>query len=640
MINNQHILEGANDNQKKAISHITGPCFITAGPGSGKTFVVVRRTANMILNGVNPDNICLFTFTNKAAREIKERITSFIGPQANQITMGTYHSVCCKLLRKYAQAIEFSNNFTILDSDESMKIIKKLVKEYDGIEAKDAASAISDFKKKLLTPAQAMLSTTDDLKKKCANIYQKYEAELKRQNSMDFDNLIINTIRLLEANPEIKTVINKQWKYIVADEYHDSSKSDLRLIELLSGESENTCMILDPDQSIYGFRGANIEAVMQFRHNFNHKVSIFNLAENYRCSQTIVNASKSLIAKNAVLLKEKFVTPAREYKGAPIIVKQCTYPQDEARSIVGLIKAMKSRFDKEGDNKSYKDIAILYRTQMVARDIEQALVSAKIPYKIVGGTPFMARKEIKDILAYARVIVNPYDVEAFKRAISTPKRGIGDKSVDKIDEYAVLHSNIEQMSILQASKEITLKGKAKTSIEGFHAILEDLESDKLNLTCEEFLKKIVEKIEYLDYIKETEKVDEAIELRMENIQRLYEIAKEYTDIEDLIINATLEQDSRAEEEDCVQLLTMHASKGLEWPCVIIAGCVEGLIPHFRSQGSLKELEEERRLFYVAVTRAMNQLFLTTTRKQLMNRAYVSVSESKFINEMKDYITRM
>lgn len=624
------ILEGLNENQTKAAMHIDGPCFVTAGPGSGKTATVVRRTAYMISQGVRPENVCLFTFTNKAAREMKERIVSYIGEDANSITMGTYHSVCCKLLRRYAKAIEFTNNFTILDSDESLKIIKKFAKEHN-IEPKDAVAAISDFKKRLLTPSAAMLSTTDELKKKCASVYQKYEDELKRQNAMDFDNLIINTIRLLEANPDIKEAINKQWKYIVADEYHDSSKCDLRLIELLGGTEENVCMILDPDQSIYAFRGADIDAVMGFRHNFNNQVSIFNLAENYRCSKKIVNASKALIANNAILLKEKFVTPARDFEGAPIIVKQCTYPQDEARAIVGLIKAMKSR----GNN--YKDIAILYRTQTISREIEQALISSYVPYKIIGGLPFMARKEIKDVLAYARLIANPYDVEAFKRAISTPKRGIGDKSIDKIDEYAVEHSSVEQMSILQAAKEVKLKGKAGKSLEEFVAMINELESDKLNLTTPDFIKAILEKTKYLDSIANDEDYDE----RVANLERLFEIAENYKDIEDLIANATLDQDSEAEEEEnCVQLLTMHASKGLEWPCVIIAGCIEGVTPHFRSQGSVKELEEERRLFYVAVTRAKNNLFLTTTRKQLVNRAYVNCTETRFINEMKDYIVRM
>lgn len=399
-------------------------------------------------------------------------------------------------------------------------------------------------------------------------------------------------------------------------------------------------MILDPDQSIYGFRGANIDAVMEFRYNFNHEVSIFNLAENYRCSKKIVNASKALIAQNEVLLKEKFVTPARDFEGAPIILKQCTYPMDEARAIVGLVKAMKSRWAKDGSGRSYKDMAILYRTQIISRDIEQAFVSAKIPYTIVGGTPFMARKEIKDILAYARIIVNPYDVEAFKRAIATPRRGIGDTSIQKIDDYAIANSKIEQMSIVEASKQVKLRNKANVSLKEFHKILEDLETDKLNLNCEEFLRAVVEKTGYIKYVNETEKTEEAIEVRLENINKLFEIAKSYRDIEDLLSNASLEQSVDEEQEDSVQLLTMHASKGLEWPCVIIAGCIEGVTPHFRSQGSLKEMEEERRLFYVAVTRAKDNLFLTTTRKQMVNRAYVNTSESRFIKEMKDFVVRM
>lgn len=638
-VSTMNVLEGLNENQQKAANHIYGPCFVTAGPGSGKTATVVRRTANMIINGINPAHICLFTFTNKAAREMKERIKSFIGEESDKITMGTYHSVCCRILRKYAKAIDFTSNFTILDSDESLKIIRKYSKEYD-IEAKAAVAAISDSKKKLLTPSAAMLVARDDLAKKCANVYQKYEDELKRQNAMDFDNLINNTIKLLENNPEIKQALNNQWQFIVADEYHDSSKCDLKLIELLSGEAENVCMILDPDQSIYGFRGANIEAVMEFRHNFTHEVSIFNLAENYRCSKKIVNASKKLIANNAVLLKEKFVTPAREFEGAPIILKQCTYPMDEARAIVGLVKAMKARWAKDGSGRSYKDIAILYRTQRANSDLEQAFVSAKVPYTIVGGTPFMARKEIKDILSYARLVVNPYDVEAFKRAIHVPTRGIGDTSIKKIDEYAILHSEVEQLPILKAAQDVKLRGKANASKEEFLKLIEKLEMDKLNLDCTEFLKSIVESIGYIKYIDSSSSTEEEAEARIENVYKLFEIAKNYRDIEELLSTSSLEQHVEEEKEDSVQMLTMHASKGLEWPCVIIAGCIEGITPHFRSHGSLKDTEEERRLFYVAVTRAKDNLFITTTRKQMVNRAYINATESRFIDEMKDYVVKM
>lgn len=635
MVVNNHLLEGANDNQKKAIEHIEGPCFVTAGPGSGKTFVVVRRTANMILNGVDPNNICLFTFTNKAATEMRERVVKFIGESANQITVGTYHSVCCRLLRKYAKHINYESSFTIMDTEETTKILKRLAKNYE-IEAKDAYNYIADCKKKLLSPDTALVNADNDYKRRCANVYQRYEEELKRQNAMDFDNLIINTIKLLEHNPQIKQIINNTFKYIVADEYHDSSLSDLKLIELLAGKDENVCMILDPDQSIYGFRGANIDAVMQFRHNFKNTVNIFNLAENYRCSQTIVNASKKLISHNEVLLKEKFVTPAREFVGAPIIVKECTYPKDEAYSICNLIKVMKKR-QYQGRDMQYKDIAVLYRTLSVSKELEQALIANKIPYKIIGGTPFMARKEIKDILAYARIVVNPYDVEAFKRTIAIPKRGIGDKSIEKIDEIAL--NSPTPLSILKAASTTNLKGKADAALKQYLKLIEELEQEKLVLTTQDFLKHIITKVDYLNYLEDLE--PESFDERYANIQKLLDLAEQYPNIEEMLSNSSLNQNpDKEEDEDCVQLLTLHASKGLEWPCVIIAGCIEGLTPHFRSTGSVKEIEEERRLFYVGITRAQDTLFLTTTRKQLLNRVYTNAVESRFIKEMTGFIKRM
>lgn len=631
-----NLLEGANENQKKAIQHTEGPCYVTAGPGSGKTFVVVRRTANMILGGVDASNICLFTFTNKAAREIRERVVAYIGDTAKKVVVGTYHSVCCKILRKYASSIDFDNNFSILDSDEALKIIKKYSKEHD-IESKDAVTSISEWKKKLVSPSQALVSAENDFKRRCANVYQSYESELKRNNAMDFDNLIINTIRILENNPDIKSKINNQWRYIVADESHDSSVVDLKLISLLGGTDENVCMIMDPDQSIYGFRGAAIESVMAFRHTFNKEVAIFNLAENYRCSQTIVNASKKLIARNPVLLKEKFVTPARDFKGAPVIHKSCTYPKDEAISIANFITLMKKR----GEN--YKDMAVLYRTQTIAKEIEQALIAKNIPYRLIGGHAFMARAEVKDILAYARIVVNPKDVVAFKRAISVPKRGIGDVSVEKIELLSLGDDNMPipiRDAAIKAATNGTLKGKGLASLKAFNELLETLEADKLNLSPQDFLKKIIERIDYMTYLTSNHTPEEARN-KIDNVGKLLELAETYTNIEELLANAQLEQDSSEEEQDdCVQLLTMHASKGLEYNVVMIAGCIEGLSPHFKSIGSPSAIEEERRLFYVALTRAKNQVFLTSTKKQMINRQYVNATPSRFLTDIKDYVHDM
>lgn len=625
-----NLLEGANENQKRAIQHVNGPCFVTAGPGSGKTFVVVRRTANMILNGIDPRNICLFTFTNKAAAEMRQRVVDFIGDSAKQIMMGTYHSVCCKFLRRYAKHIDFTSSFTILDQDDTAKILKKLAKSYE-VEYKDVSAYISNCKKKLINTNTALVNAENDFKQRCANVYQRYEEELKRQNAMDFDNLIINTIKLLQNNPEVKAAINNSYKYIVADEYHDSSLCDLKLIELLSGQDENVCMILDPDQSIYGFRGANIEAVMSFRHLFNKEVEIFNLAENYRCSKQIVNASKQLIANNEVLLKEKFVTPAREFEGAPIIVKKCTYPKDEAYAVANLIKIMKGR------GYAYKDIAVLYRTQQTSKEVEQALIANKLPYNIVGGIPFMGRAEIKDILSFARIVINPHDVEAFKRSISTPKRGIGDASVEKIDNYAL--ESPTPISIVETAKHVKLRGKSNEALQGYLQLLANLEVKKITCNTHDFLKEIIISTNYTEYLKETE--PETYENRIDNLDKLLELAKDYPNIEEMLTNSSLNQSlDKGKEKDSVQLLTLHASKGLEWPCVIIAGCVEGLSPHFRSLDSVKSIEEERRLFYVGVTRAKDTLFLTTTRKQLLNRVYVNAVESRFIKEMTGFCKYM
>lgn len=627
----EEILDGLNDNQRAAAQHINGPAFVMAGPGSGKSHTLVRRTAMLIANGIPAENICLFTFTNKAAGEIKERVTAYIGDQSSKMTMGTYHSVCCRELRKYAKLLGYSNNsFTIMDSDDAIKIAKKCGKEY-GLEKEVVVSAVTDYKKKLVLPQQAMAGATNDNERKLSNAYNSYQAELKRQNAMDFDDLIVNMVVLLKNHPDVKQSINNKWKYIMADEAHDNSVVDTELILLLAGDSENVVMISDPDQSIYSFRGSNVQAFINSRYKFNKEVTMYNLAENYRCSQTIVNASKSLIAKNQVLVKEKVVEPARDFKGSPIIVKAFNNPAREAEGVANIIRLLKKR------GESYKDIYILYRANFQSRAMEEELLKQKIPYKIIGGVQFFARKEIKDVLSYARMTVNDCDIEAFKRSIAIPKRGIGDKTLEKIDEYS-LNDGGQPIPIRQAIKTIKLTGKAGKSLKEYEEFITDLEEKKVTLTTLEFLKYIIAQVGYYDYLDATEKDSED---RILNVQELLNIAKDYDNIEDLILDSSLSINSVEETEDKVQLMTCHASKGLESKNVIIIGCNEGSMPFFKALGSTSAIEEERRLMYVAITRAKNNLFITTTRHVIVNGAFVAATESRFLKEIDgQFIHRM
>ena len=625
------VLAGANDEQQEAIKHQEGACMIIAGPGSGKTKTVVSRTQYMILNGIDPSQICLFTFTNKAANEMKERIKVAVGDEADKITCGTYHSVAHKLLRRYATYIGYNKNFTIMSSDDCKKLLKKIGKERN-IEPENLEAYISSKKDKIISPQKALVGASTETERQLANAYEIYQSELKRQMAMDFDDLIINTIILLRNNGDIKAKINNQWRYITADEAHDSSPRDLEFIRLLGGTSENVCFILDDNQSIYGFRGADIEAVMNLR-NVYKDMKIFNLSRNYRCSQVIVEASKSLIAKNTPLIDKK-IRAARDYKGSPIIVSRVKNPQLEAARVLQYVNALK----KKGI--AYNEIAILYRMSSASRILEEAFNKAKIKCRSVGGTPFFNRAEVQDVLSYLKLVVNEYDFTAFKRAISVPKRGIGDKTIEKIDEFARDYPG-GPISIRQAIEKIQLKGKAQSSLDEFTAYLSELDEAMTELSPKEMINKICTDLDIISYLQSHPEYKKNWEERLMNIQELVNVAAEYSNIEELLSQAALysiEEDDEANKIDAVNMLTMHSSKGLEYKAVIIVNCNEGTSPHYKSLGNTKQLEEERRLFYVAMTRAKDYLFMTFPDSVLVQGQLQYAKPSRFLKEIdKQYI---
>ena len=625
------VLAEANDEQQEAIKHQEGACMIIAGPGSGKTKTVVSRTQYMILNGIDPSQICLFTFTNKAANEMKERIKVAVGDEADKITCGTYHSVAHKLLRRYATYIGYNKNFTIMSSDDCKKLLKKIGKERN-IEPENLEAYISSKKDKIISPQKALVGASTETERQLANAYEIYQSELKRQMAMDFDDLIINTIILLRNNEDIKAKINNQWRYVTADEAHDSSPRDLEFIRLLGGTSENVCFILDDNQSIYGFRGADIEAVMNLR-NVYKDMKIFNLSRNYRCSQVIVEASKSLIAKNTPLIDKK-IRAARDYKGSPIIVSRVKNPQLEAARVLQYVNALK----KKGI--AYNEIAILYRMSSASRILEEAFNKAKIKCRIVGGTPFFNRAEVQDVLSYLKLVVNEYDFTAFKRAISVPKRGIGDKTIEKIDEFARDYPG-GPISIRQAIEKIQLKGKAQSSLDEFTAYLSELDEAMTELSPKEMINKICTDLDIISYLQSHPEYKKNWEERLMNIQELVNVAAEYPNIEELLSQAALysiEEDDEANKVDAVNMLTMHSSKGLEYKAVIIVNCNEGTSPHYKSLGNTKQLEEERRLFYVAMTRAKDYLFMTFPDSVLVQGQLQYAKPSRFLKEIdKQYI---
>ena len=423
-----NIFEGLNPEQVQAVKTIYGPVLVSAGAGAGKTKVLTVRAQHMIIKGIDPSQILLTTFTNKAAGEIKERIINVIGDEAKKITVGTFHCICNRILRQYGEKLGYCKTFSILSEDDSDKVIKKAAKQY-ALENKDLKNYIANCKANMLTPAKAM-SQAKTSEKDLANAYDVYQSELKRTQSMDFDDLLLNTVILLEQHLDVKKALNNKWKFIEGDEIQDSSATDARLMELLAGEDQNVFFVGDDFQSIYGFRNADVGIMLSLKERY-PKLQWFNLSKNYRSTDTIVYGAKTLIDKNKNQLQKK-VEAARGVKGSPIIQTKCKNQEDEAKKAVAYIKMV---HEKKG--LPYKDIMVLYRMTYLSRNMEQALMKERIPYTLIGGTPFFCRAEILDILSYLKLIVNESDLMAFKRSIAIPKRGIGEKSIETIDQFAM-----------------------------------------------------------------------------------------------------------------------------------------------------------------------------------------------------------
>lgn len=620
------ILAELNDDQKQPVLDYEGPSFIVAGPGSGKTHTVISRTRFMILNGVSPESIMLFTFTNKAAKEIKARIIKKIGERGSKITVGTYHSVCTRLLRQYADLIGRTKKFTIFDTDDSYSVLKKLVKGMN-FDHKQAMEYISDKKSKMIGPTMALQQEQGEYFRRMAAIYQQYQNELEKQDAFDFDDLIFYTIIMLERNPEVKATLNSRYRYITADEFHDSSPRDIRLIELLGGDRQNVCMILDDEQSIYRFRGADLEAVLAVQNIF-PGLKTFVLQQNYRSTQSIVAASRSLISNNEGQLPKTIFTE-NEQGTKPIFFAE----ENQAMEGVRVQKLIQLLTNSKYGLK-YKDIAILYRMSYLSRAMEDQLLRASIPYRIVGGTPFYARKEVKDILCFARLAYNPFDFEAFKRVVNIPKRGIGEATIEKIFEHArnVLSRPI---SFVQACKTLEIKGKAGKGLADFVKVMDKLIQCYETDSAGEFVRRIIDMTGYDSYILEEETAATKAEERLANMEELVSLAASFDSLEEFLQSTSLDSqiDEEGEEDDNkVNMQTLHSSKGLEYKAVIIIGCNETITPHWKAMDP-KSLEEERRLFYVGMTRAEKYLFLTRPKVVMKMNRPERMGESRFIRDI-------
>lgn len=666
------LLDELNQEQKEAVQTIDGPLLILAGAGSGKTRVITYRIAYMIKKyGIYPGSIMAITFTNKAANEMKARIGSLIGEDSKYIWCGTFHSIFARILRRHADSLGYDKNFKIIDTDDQLKIIKESLKEVNFSDKtyapKSIQCMISDAKNQMQSVEEfTSLAGTDPYYRCCALVYKKYETKLKQNNAMDFDDILLNTVKLFRENPDILNIYHKRFKYIMVDEYQDTNNPQYEAVKLLSAYSRNICVVGDDDQSIYAFRGANVQVILNFEKDFEN-AKVVKLEENYRSTQTILDAANEIIANNKHRKEKKLRT--QNEKGSPIIVMNADSQIDEANFTANMIKnfVAKKQFN-------YSDMAILFRMNALSRSLEIALREKGIPYKIYGGTRFYDRKEIKDVLAYLRLIADDKDDLAFGRVINVPPRGIGATTVDRIHELAVIN-NTSSMAICKNVYEYPELSRSAARITDFVVLIEMFRNllNQNEISFDKFVSEVQEKSGIIDFIiQEKEKKNEVTD-RIENLKELLSEAiefekktrvpegtatapavssiednpdQEYNDIENqtadtlagllnlYLTNVALysEGDNYTEEDDFVRLMSIHSSKGLEFGVVFLVGLEESIFPSYRS-ATETELEEERRLMYVAVTRAKKKLLiLLSQRRTLFGQTQVN-PPSRFLREM-------
>lgn len=631
------LLNGMNPKQKEAVLATEGPLLIMAGAGSGKTRVLTHRMAYLLQEKlVNPWNILAITFTNKAAKEMKERVTRLVGTAGRDMWVSTFHSMCVRILRREAEQIGYSRNFTICDQSETETLMKRIVKEKNldskKFEPRAILGKISNAKNELLTPEEYANMTGNYFDNIVAECYGAYQRHLKNAQSMDFDDLIMQAVKLFEKYPETLAYYQNKFHYIHVDEYQDTNFAQYKLVQLLAEKFNNICVVGDADQSIYGWRGADMANIMNFEKDYSN-AKVVLLEQNYRSTKTILKAANGVIQNNNNRKDKKLWTDNVE--GEKITYYRAQSEHDEARFIVS---TMQQQVQEKG--RKYGDFAILYRTNAQSRVIEDTLVKSNIPYKMVGGHKFYDRKEIKDVMAYLRLISNPADDLSFNRIINVPKRGIGGVSLQKLYDF----SNIYDYSYLDAAKNVSLSpltGKAATETGKFAKMLTDLQQMAEFVSVTEIVEQMLEKTGYITSLEQENTLES--ETRIANINEFLSVTQEFdkltdgeSNLTDFLTDLALVSDLDQVEEEPqseVTLMTLHAAKGLEFPVVFVIGMEEGIFPSFRSLMEEAEMEEERRLAYVGITRAEQELFITNAYSRLLYGRTQNNPPSRFMQEM-------
>ena len=635
------IYDTLNEPQREAVLHTDGPLLILAGAGSGKTRVLTHRIAYLIdERGVNPWNILAITFTNKAAEEMRQRVDSLVSFGAESIWVSTFHSACVRILRRFIERLGYDNRFTIYDTDDQKTLMKEVCRKVD-IDTKvykerNLLAAVSSAKNEMILPDEFELNAGGDFGQlKIAKVYREYEAQLKANNALDFDDLLVKTVQLLETQPDVLEYYQERFRYIMVDEYQDTNTVQFRLVRLLAGKYRNLCVVGDDDQSIYKFRGANIRNILDFEHEF-PDAHVVRLEQNYRSTGNILNAANGVIRNNRNRKEKTLWTDNGD--GEKIQLRQFDTAFDEAEYIAEDIKK------EVQEGASYNDSAVLYRTNAQSRLFEEKFIAMNIPYKIVGGINFYARREIKDLLAYLKTVDNGQDDLAVRRIINVPKRGIGLTTINRIQESAD-ERGIGFYEALLAPDLIPGVGRSASKLDSFAALIEYFKGQTEKESITDLLREIIEKTGYVESLEAEDKVE--AESRIENIDELVNKAAAYEEDcqdrgEEASLSGFLEEvalvadiDSLDEDQDYVVLMTLHSAKGLEFPHVYLAGMEDGLFPSYMTITSddNEDLEEERRLCYVGITRAEEKLTLTCARRRMVRGETQFNKMSRFIKEI-------
>lgn len=647
MTANGRLLQGMNPRQQEAVLHTEGPLLLMAGAGSGKTRVLTHRIAYLIEEKqVNPWNILAITFTNKAAKEMKERVTGLLGTEGQDVWVSTFHSMCVRMLRRDVDFIGYNRNFTIIDTSEQRTLMKRIFKELNidpkKYDPKAVLGTISNAKNELLTPSDYSERQGSPYEKVVADCYEIYQRELRRNESMDFDDLIMNTIRLFKEHPDSLTYYQNKFQYIHVDEYQDTNHAQYTLVNLLAKRFKNLCVVGDADQSIYGWRGADMQNILDFEKDY-PEAKVILLEQNYRSTQRILQAANQVIENNRNRRKKKLWTDNDE--GAKITYYRGDNERDETQFVVAQMQK-----EMRENKREYGDFAVLYRTNAQSRVMEETLLKSNIPYTMVGGHKFYDRKEIKDILAYLNVINNSKDSLSFERVVNVPKRGIGPGSIDKLRAFGELHD----FSLLEAAQNVDLSmitGKAARELADFGQMITDLQKSVAYFTITELVDMVLERSGYLEDLEMQQTLES--QARIENLEEFKTVTQEFDKrfaaqneedadsaeeklaifLNDLALVSEI--DSFEESPSQVTLMTLHAAKGLEFPVIFLIGMEDGIFPLARAMMEDAELEEERRLAYVGITRAEETLYLTNAFSRTLYGKTQYNRPSRFLNEIDD-----